>query len=186
MGPRFFSFWTGLPFEGVAEQGAVARDLHLHPLGQRVDDGGPHPVQAARGLIGLARELPPRMQRGEDDLQRRELREFRVRVHRDAAPIVAHGQPVAGLQRDLDEIGMAGHRFVHGVVDDLGGQVVQGVVVGAADIHAGAPPDGLQPLQHLDVLGGIVGARADLRRARLGTGATEEVVHAVFPYSGPT
>src|SRR5690606_20729093 len=50
-----------------------------------------------------------------------------------------------------------GHRLVHGVVQHLGEQVVQGAFVGAADIHAGAFADGLQPLQHPDGGGGITG-----------------------------
>ena len=60
------------------------------------------------------------------------------------------------LQRDLDEAGMAGDRLVHRVVEDFGGQMVQRGFVGAADIHAGPPADRLQPLQNLDVLGGII------------------------------
>ena len=50
---------------------------------------------------------------------------------------------------------MAGHGFVHGIVDDFRRQVMQGVGVGAADIHAGAAAHRFQPLQHLDILGGI-------------------------------
>ena len=64
---------------------------------------------------------------------------------------------------DVDEGRMAGHRLVHGVVDDLGEEVVQRLLVGAADIHAGPPAYRLQPLQHLDVGRGIA---ALARRAR--------------------
>ena len=52
-------------------------------------------------------------------------------------------------------VGLAGHRLVHGVVQHLGEEVMHRLLVGAADIHAGAPAHGLQPLQHLDVGGGI-------------------------------
>ena len=56
---------------------------------------------------------------------------------------------------------MARHRFVHGIVEDFGRQMMQGVDVGAADIHAGPAADGLEPFQDLDVLGGIaLGGRA--------------------------
>ena len=61
----------------------------------------------------------------------------------------------SGVEFHLDAAGMAGHRFVHGIVENFGGQVMQRAVVGAADIHAGAAAHGLQPLQDLDVLGGI-------------------------------
>ena len=56
---------------------------------------------------------------------------------------------------DLDAGGVAGDRLVHRVVDDLGEEVVQRVLVGAADIHARAAAHRLQPLQHLDVRGAI-------------------------------
>ena len=76
-------------------------------------------------------------------------------VHRHAAPVINDGQAVAFLQQHLDAVGMAGHRFVHRVVENFGGEVMQGAVIRTADIHAGAATDGFQPLQHLD-RGGIV------------------------------
>ena len=52
-------------------------------------------------------------------------------------------------------IGVACHRLVHGVVEHLGEEVVHRLLVGAADIHAGAPAHGLKALQHLDIGGGV-------------------------------
>ena len=63
-----------------------------------------------------------------------------------------------GLERHLDAVGMAGDRLVHAVVEHLGGEMVQRPLVDAADIHAGAPADRLQPLQHLDRMGVIIAA----------------------------
>ena len=80
-----------------------------------------------------------------------------MRIDRDAAAIVGDGQAVVGLERHLDPAGMAGHRFVHGVVEHFGGEMVKRAFVGAADIHAGAAADGLEPLQHLDMAGIIIG-----------------------------
>ena len=54
---------------------------------------------------------------------------------------------------------MAGDRLVHRVVEDFGDQMVQRALVGAADIHAGPAADRLQPLEDLDVLGGIALAK---------------------------
>ena len=79
-----------------------------------------------------------------------------MRVDRDAAAIVAHQHPVGGHELELDPAGVARHRLVHGVVQHLGHEMVQRPLVGAADIHAGPPPHRLQPLQHLDVVRGIV------------------------------
>ena len=95
------------------------------------------------------------MQGGENHLQRGFVFEFGVRVDRDAAAVVAHGEDVAGLQRHFDAAGMASDGFVHGVVEDFGGEVVQGGLVRAADVHAGAAADGLQALKNLNVLGAV-------------------------------
>ena len=81
--------------------------------------------------------------------------ELGVRVDGDAAAVVGHGEEAVGLQLHLDPGGVAGHRLVHGVVDHLGEQVVQRLLVGAADVHAGAAPHRLQAFQHLDVGGRI-------------------------------
>ena len=75
-----------------------------------------------------------------------------MRIDRDAAAVVGDGDEAVGVELDLDEGGMAGHRLVHGVVDHLGEEVVQRLLVGAADIHAGPAAHRLEPLQHLDVL----------------------------------
>ena len=114
-------------------------------------------------------------------------------VHRDAAPVVAHGEKIAGREGDFDEGGMAGDGFVHRIVDDFGGQMMQRVFVGPADIHPGAAADGFEAFEDFDVLGGIGIALAcregsgrglvvtDAGLGVLGGGA-EEIVHAVFPF----
>ena len=63
---------------------------------------------------------------------------------------------------DLDPGGMARHRLVHGIVHHLGEEMVQRLLVGAADIHAGAAAHGLEAFEHLDVGGGIGSARPSL------------------------
>ena len=52
-------------------------------------------------------------------------------------------------------VGVPGDGLVHGVVEHFGHEMMHGPLVGAADIHAGAAADGFQPLQHLDILGGV-------------------------------
>ena len=136
--------------EALAEELLLARHLDDRLGRQGVDDADADAVQAARGRIGLPFELAARMEGGEDHLQRRLARIFGVRVDRDAAAVVADGQPVARLQHDLDPAGMPRDRLVHRIVDDLGGEMVERPRIGPADIHAGAAADGLQPLQHLD------------------------------------
>ena len=66
---------------------------------------------------------------------------------------------------------MAGHGFVHGVVQDFRSQMVQSAFVRAADVHAGAAANGLQAFQNLDVLSRIIaiGCRGGFFRG-LGSG----------------
>ena len=114
-----------------------------------------------------------------------------MRIDRHAAPVVDDAQPAAFLEGDFDEGGVAGHRLVHGIVDDFGKEVMKGVGVGPADVHSRTPPNGLQPLEHFD-RGGIVGrfagrsvARRRLaldgrRLAALGGRRAEKIVHVHF------
>jgi hypothetical protein len=95
----------------------------------------------------------------EDDLERGFAGEFGVGIDGDAAAVVADGDRVVGVEFDLDPVGMARHGLVHRVVEDLGHQMVQRAFVGAADVHAGALADRLQPLEHLDG-GGVIGVGA--------------------------
>ena len=50
---------------------------------------------------------------------------------------------------------MARYGLVHRIVEHFGGEVVHGTFVRAADVHSGAAADRLEPLQHLDILGGV-------------------------------
>ena len=141
--------------EALLKEFTVPRDLYDHGIAERVDHRSANPVQTARGLIGLARELAARVQGAEDHLERRFVGKLRVRVDRDAAAVVADGDRVIGVQLHLDPVGMARDSLVHRVVEHLGHHMVQRALIGAADIHAGTFADGLQPLQHFDG-GGIV------------------------------
>ena len=151
--------------KALLEQLLVARDLHNHQVRQRVHDRRTHTVQTTRGLIGVARELAPRMQRAQDHLQRGLAGELGVRIDGNAAAVVAHDDAEIGQQLDLDARGVACHGLVHRVVQDFRDQVMQRAFVGAADIHAGTLAHRLQPLQHLDrgcgigVAGGVAGEK---------------------------
>ena len=79
-----------------------------------------------------------------------------MRFDRDAAAVVRDGAGTVGLQFDLDPAGMPCDRLVHRVVQDLGHQVMQRALVGAADIHARPQPDGLHLVERLDCAGAIV------------------------------
>ena len=61
------------------------------------------------------------------------------------------------VQRDDDVRGVAVHRLVDGVVEDLPDQVVQAGGADAADVHAGPLANRLEPFENGDVFGGVVG-----------------------------
>ena len=82
-----------------------------------------------------------------------------MRVDRNAAAVVAHGDPAMGAELQLDPAGKAGDRLVHRIVERLGGEMMQGPLVGAADIHAGPAAHRFQALEDFDVLGGIAAPR---------------------------
>jgi hypothetical protein len=120
-------------------------------------------VQTARGAIGVAAELAAGMQRRQDDLESRFVREARMRIDRNPAAVVAHGYPIAGCQLDLDARSVAGHRFIHRVVEHLCGEMMQAALVGAADIHAGPAANRFQPFENLDILGRVAVGRSRRR-----------------------
>ncbi|MEY9621952.1 hypothetical protein ABH982_005409 [Bradyrhizobium ottawaense] len=154
--------------EGHAVELLAARDLDLEQRGEGVHHGDADAVQAAGGLVDLAVELAARMQRAHDDFERRFLRKFWMRVDRDAAAVVGDGQEAVRGEFDADEGRMSRQRLVHRVVDDLGEQMMQRLLIGAADIHAGSAPHRFQAFEHLDVGCRVVGFAAGSARSRLG------------------
>ena len=99
-------------------------------------------------------ELAAGVQDGQHDLGRR-LAAFLVDVDGDAAAVVADGAGAVGVQDDLDAVAVTGERLVDGVVDRLVHEVVQTVRARIADVHRGALADCLEPLEDLDVAGGV-------------------------------
>ena len=149
---------------------AVAADLEVKRLGERVDDRDADAVQAAGDLVAaaLAAELAAGVEHREHDLGGRPLL-LRVLVDRDAAAVVDDGDRLVGVDRDRDLVAVAGERLVDGVVDDLVDQVVKAARPGRADVHARPLADRLEALEDGDLAGGVVlpGLAAVLRGALL-------------------
>ena len=99
------------------------------------------------------------MQHGEHDLGRALalVRTGRVRIDRNAAPVVVDAAPAVGQQRDRDARAEARHRLVDGVVDDLPDEVVETRQTGGSDVHSRPFADGIETFQNLDVFGAVVG-----------------------------
>ena len=100
------------------------------------------------------------MQRAHDHFERGLVLEFRMRVDRNTSAVVGHRDEAIRRHFDFDPIGVAGERFVHRVVDHLGKQVVERLLVGTSDVHARPAADRLEPLKHFDVFRRIAGIAA--------------------------
>ena len=74
------------------------------------------------------------------------------------------------LNRDPDMVAEAGHRLIDGVVHDLDDQVVEAALVRAADVHAWAAANRLQPFEDLDIARGVIGRSGGFLRISLPSG----------------
>ena len=135
---------------------APAIDLDVESLRERVDDGCPDTVQAAGCRVRSAAELAAGVQLGEDDLDAAQPR-ARLDVDGDAARAIAHLDAAVGVQDDLDARAVAAEGLIDGVVDDLPEAVHEPARVGRPDVHAGALADRFEPLQDLEMMGGVLG-----------------------------
>ena len=136
---------------------AVAADLQVQALGERVDDRDADAVQAAGDLVAAAvAELAAGVEDGQHDLGRGPLL-FRHRLDRDAAAVVLDRAAVVRMQDDADAVAVAGQGLVDRVVDDLVDEVMEAARAGRADVHAGTLADRFQSLEDGDVLGAVGG-----------------------------
>ncbi len=123
---------------------------------QRVDDAGADAVKTAGRLVVARFELAAGVEHGEDHFERALLR-LRMHVDRNAAAVVFDGDRGAVLvQGDADVRRVAVHRLVDRVVERLPDQVMQAGAADAADVHAGAFPDRLEPFKDGDVFGCVI------------------------------
>ena len=123
---------------------AVAEDLEVEVLGERVDAGDADAVQAGGDRVGVVVELAAGVQHREHHLGRGALL-GRVHLGGDAAAVVDHADRVVDVDGDVDVLAVPGERLVDRVVDDLPDQLVQARVVRAARCTcpaACAPPPG--------------------------------------------
>jgi hypothetical protein len=77
-------------------------------------------------------------------------------VHRDAPAVIFHPDHVIALQHHEDRVAVALHGLVDGIVHHLVYQVVKAVYTRSSYVHARPLTDGLQTLEDLDMLGGII------------------------------
>jgi hypothetical protein len=98
---------------------AVAVDLDVEAVRERVHHRGADAVEAAGDLVALAAELPAGVQHREDHLGRRLPLVLGVVVDRHPAAVVGDATAAAGQEGDVDAGAVTRHRLIDGVVDDL-------------------------------------------------------------------
>ena len=112
-------------------------------------------MQPPRRAIGPVLELSSSVERGEDHLECALFR-LGVLVDRHAATIIDdRDRRAVSVQRQLNVLGIAVHRLVDCVVDDLPHQVMETGGSDAADIHTRPLADRVQTFENRDVLGGV-------------------------------
>jgi hypothetical protein len=85
------------------------------------------------------------MKRGHYDFEGGFTLKLRMRIDRNTAAIVAHAQRSVLVESNFNSVRMASHRFVHRIVENFCGEVVQGAHVCAANIHSWPPPYRVEP-----------------------------------------
>ena len=153
--PVFDQIGDRLPaLVGLRVDLAVAVDLEIEALGQRVDHRDADAVQAAGDLVAVVVELAAGVQDGQHDFRGRLA--ALVQVDRDASTVVDDRDRVVEMNADVDLIAVAGERFVDRVVDDLVDEVMQTLRPGRADVHGRALAHGLEALEDLDLVGAVI------------------------------
>ena len=138
-------------FVGLFPHRAIARNFQFEPVRKGVDDGNADAVQTAGNFVGVTVEFSAGVQDREHHFRRWSL--FRgVHVDGDAAAVIHHGDRIIRMYRDVDFIGVAGHGFVDGVVDDFPHQMVQAHVSRRADVHRGTQAHGFETAENFDRL----------------------------------
>ena len=108
-------------------------------------------MQPAGNLVRFAVEFAASVQHCHYHFRRRAL--FRlVHVHGNASAVVHHGDRVVGVHSDVDLLGKARQRFVHGIVHHLPHEMVQSHLARRPDVHRRPQPHGFQSAKHLDGL----------------------------------
>ena len=184
------------PLVFLLEDVSLAADFDLAPLGEEVDHGDAHAVQAAGGLIGPLLELPAELQHGHHALERGEA-QVGMFFDGDAAAVVLDRHRAVVVDRDGDFRGIAGHRLVDRVVDHFIDEVVQAAGGRVGDVHARPLADVLQVAEVFQVLGAVVGValgrlqaigvqvgrRGGFLRIRHGMFFYEPIAFCLFEYS---
>ena len=147
---------------------AVAVDRDLQPFGKRVDDRNADAVQAAGDLVIVIVELAARVQHRQHHFEGG-TPVGGMRIHGNAAAVVADADALVGVQRHRDFRAEAGQRLVDRIVNHLVHAVVEPSRRRIADVHARPLADGVEPFQNLYVFGCVLSAHESLTSCERGS-----------------
>ena len=133
---------------------AVAPDLELERLRERVDDRDADAVQTARHLVAVVVELAAGVEHRQDDFGRRLA--ALVQVDRDAAAVVDDRDRVVDVDRDVDLVAVARPAPRRSSCRRLRRRGDAARRAGRADVHRRALADGLEAFEDLDLVGAVV------------------------------
>ena len=181
--------------EALRPDEAVAAHLDREPLRERVDDRDADAVQAAGDLVAAAAELAAGVQHREHHLDGAHV-VLLVALDRDAAAVVADADRAVGQERRRDLVAVPRESLVDAVVEHLVDEVMEAALAGRADVHAGAFPNRLEPLEHGDLVCAVfvLGIRQatvpeiafDVGRTRMNTSNPAGRQPPLRPGTGPT
>ncbi len=138
--------------------GAIAADLEIELLGERVDAAHADAVKTAGNLVGRAVELSSGMQYGHYNLSRGKTLAIHVHfIYGNAAAVVNDGDRVVEMNRHVDLAGISSQGFVDRVVNNLIDQMVQAHLTRGADVHSGTLANRFHATENLDRIGGVTG-----------------------------
>jgi hypothetical protein len=143
---------------------AAAFHPDLELLRQRVHHRHSDAVQSARHLVAVLVELSAGVEHGHRQLDSGNLFSG-MDVDRNAATIIRDSDRIVGVNHQADLAGVAGERFVDGVVDDFVSEVMQPARRRRTDVHSGTFAYRCESLQNLNlssVVSGFAG-RGSLR-----------------------
>ncbi len=102
---------------------AFAPDLEIQLFGEGIHAAHADAMQAAGDFVAVGIEFAAGVEFGHDDLSGGDAF-LLVDADRNAAAVIFHGHRVIIADDHLDMGGIAGERFVDGIVDDLVDQMV--------------------------------------------------------------
>ena len=141
---------------------AIAVNLHLAPLREKIHNRHTDAVQSTRSLISLLIELATELENRHHTLQGADiashfLGKVCVAFDRDTPTVVLDRHRTIGIDENGNHLRELRHRFIDGVVHNFIHQVVQSLERGVPDVHPRPGTDVLQIVEELQILRVVIG-----------------------------